>query len=82
MVTVTRHGRATHLQWKTVVMSTTAGRRNATENELIERLREIIPEQVRTTILADRSPQCQRSCRIARIELTGHRSRRERARFG
>ena len=51
---VTRHGRATPLLWKTVQKSTLAGRRNATEDELIARLREIIPEHVRTTILADR----------------------------
>jgi hypothetical protein len=51
---VTRHGRATPLLWKTVDKSTLKGRRNHYEDELLEMLRECIPEAVKVTIVADR----------------------------
>jgi hypothetical protein len=51
---VTRHGRATPLLWKTVGKSTLKGRRNQYEDELLEKLRECIPETVAVTITADR----------------------------
>jgi hypothetical protein len=51
---ITRHGRATPLLWKTVEKSSLAGNRNLYEDEVIERLHEILPETVRVTLLADR----------------------------
>ena len=51
---VTRHGRATPLLWKTVDKGTLKGRRNQYEDELLEKLRECIPESVQVTITADR----------------------------
>jgi hypothetical protein len=51
---VTRHGRATPLLWKTVPKSTLEGQRNGYEEEVIERLHEILPPRVRVILLADR----------------------------
>jgi RNase H-fold protein (predicted Holliday junction resolvase) len=51
---ITRHGRATPLLWKTFKKSSLAGNRNAYEDEVIERLHEILPETIRVTLLADR----------------------------
>lgn len=51
---VTSHGRATPLLWKTVVKSELAGWRNEHEDVLLERFREVLPEGVRATVLADR----------------------------
>jgi hypothetical protein len=51
---ITRHGRATPLLWKTVEKSSLAGKRNSYEDEVIERLHEILPEKLRVTLLADR----------------------------
>jgi len=51
---VTRHGRATPLMWLTVVKSELAGWRNAHEDRLLGRLREVLPEGVQVTVLADR----------------------------
>jgi hypothetical protein len=51
---VTTHGRAMPLLWKTVAKSTLKGRRNGYENELLERLRQAVPQNVQVTILADR----------------------------
>jgi hypothetical protein len=51
---VTTHGRAMPLLWKTVAKSTLKGRRNTYEDELLERLHQAVPENVRVTILADR----------------------------
>ena len=51
---ITRHGRATPLLWKTFKKSSLAGNRNAYEDEVIERLHEILPESIRVTLLADR----------------------------
>lgn len=51
---VTSHGRSTPLLWKTVRKSQLAKRRNAVEDALLLRLRQVIPECVRVTILCDR----------------------------
>ena len=51
---ITRHGRATPLVWKTVEKATLAGKRNAYEIEVIERLHSILPQEVEVTMLADR----------------------------
>lgn len=54
MYLVTSHGRATPLLWKTVQKSALKNRRNEYEAEVIERLHEILPEDVDVTLLADR----------------------------
>jgi hypothetical protein len=51
---ITSHGRATPLLWKTVVKSELNGQRNMHEDVLLERFREVLPEGVKVTILADR----------------------------
>jgi hypothetical protein len=51
---ITTHGRATPLVWKTVQKSQLAGMRNAVEDEVIERLQQIVPLHVHITLLADR----------------------------
>jgi hypothetical protein len=51
---VTKHGRATPLLWKTVVKSEMKGWRNEHEDVLLERLREVLPDGVKVTVLADR----------------------------
>lgn len=51
---VTSHGRATPLLWLTVVKSKLAGNRNAHEDRLLQRFREVLRKDVKVTILADR----------------------------
>ena len=51
---VTKHGRATPLLWKTVVKSELKGWRNEHEDVILERLKEVLPEGVKVTVLADR----------------------------
>ena len=51
---ITSHGRATPLLWLTVVKSKLLGNRNAHEDRLLQRFREVLPEGVKVTILADR----------------------------
>jgi len=51
---ITSHGRATPLLWMTVRKSEMEGWRNAYEDKLLLRLRELVPEHVRVTVLADR----------------------------
>ncbi|MBC7174376.1 MAG: IS4 family transposase, partial [Polyangiaceae bacterium] len=52
---VTGHGRATPLIWKTVPKAAvTDGARNDFEDELLLRLKQVIPEGVRVTVVADR----------------------------
>lgn len=51
---ITNHGRATPLLWRTVKKSALLGSRNGYEDELLEHLRNSMPDGVRTTILADR----------------------------
>jgi Transposase DDE domain len=51
---ITSHGRATPLLWKTVVKSKLKGQRSAHEDVLLERFREVLPQGVKVTVLADR----------------------------
>jgi Transposase DDE domain len=51
---ITSHGRATPLLWKTVMKSEMQGWRNEHEDVLLERFREVLPEGVKVTVLADR----------------------------
>jgi hypothetical protein len=51
---ITSHGRATPLLWKTVVKSKLKGKRSKHEDTLLERLREVLPQGVKVTIIADR----------------------------
>lgn len=50
----TKHGRATPLVWKTVIKSELRDQRNDHEDELLLRLRQMIPLSVKVTIVADR----------------------------
>jgi len=50
----TKHGRSTAILWKTVVKSELKGNRNRHEDELMVRLRQLVPLSVRVTIVADR----------------------------
>lgn len=52
---VTSHGRATPLAWKTVKKSELKGARNGHEDALLDQLHEVVPRDVRVTILADRA---------------------------
>lgn len=51
---LTVHGRSTPLLWQTVKKSSLKKRRNLVEDALLRRLRELVPESVRITIVADR----------------------------
>lgn len=51
---LTNHGRPTPLVWLTMQKSTLKGLRNHAEDEVILRLRELIPRNVKVTLLADR----------------------------
>lgn len=51
---VTRHGRATPLVWRTVQKDTLKEQRNRHEDEVLQRLRDILPAQIQVTLLADR----------------------------
>ena len=51
---ITSHGRATPLLWKTVMKSPMNGWRNEHVDILLERIREVLPEGVKVTVLADR----------------------------
>jgi len=51
---VARHGRTTPLVWHTVEKAALEGNRNNTEDFVLNRLREVVPESVRVTVLADR----------------------------
>ncbi|HSW33289.1 MAG TPA: IS4 family transposase [Steroidobacteraceae bacterium] len=51
---ITSHGRATPLLWKTVMKSELKGWRNEHEDTLLERFRQVLSENVRVTVLADR----------------------------
>ena len=50
----TRHGRSTPLLWRTVEASELKGKRNDHEDALLARLREVVPEGAKVTVLADR----------------------------
>jgi hypothetical protein len=51
---VASHGRTTPLVWHTVEKSALAGMRNETEDFVLQRLREVVPETMRIIVLADR----------------------------
>ena len=51
---LTGHGRATPLLWKTVKSSTLKGNQRSYEYEVLCRLREVLPDGVKATIVADR----------------------------
>lgn len=51
---ITSHGRATPLMWLSVEKADLKGWRNAHEDRLLQRLRELVPKSVATTVLADR----------------------------
>ena len=51
---LTRHGRATPLVWLTVGKSTLKNRRNAYEDQVLERLAKVLPVGVRVCVVADR----------------------------
>ena len=51
---VTGHGRATPPLWKTVAPSTLKGNQRRYEYELLVRLREVVPADVKVTDVADR----------------------------
>jgi hypothetical protein len=50
----TSHGRTTPLIWKTFEARNLGGRRNDYEDEVLVRLREVVPRDVKVTIVADR----------------------------
>ena len=52
---VTSHGRATPLLWRTVKKSELEGERNGHEDDVLERLHEVLPPDIRVTVLADRA---------------------------
>ncbi|WP_075011500.1 IS4 family transposase [Stigmatella aurantiaca] len=51
---ITKHGRPTPLVWMTVQKSALKGLRNEVEDAVVLRLRELIPSEVKVTVLADR----------------------------
>ncbi|SEM32642.1 Transposase DDE domain-containing protein [Stigmatella aurantiaca] len=51
---ITKHGRPTPLVWMTVQKSALKGLRNEVEDAVVLRLRELIPDEVKVTVLADR----------------------------
>ncbi len=51
---LTRHGRATPLVWLTVGKSTLKHRRNAYEDQVLQRLAKVLPAGVRVCVVADR----------------------------
>jgi hypothetical protein len=51
---VASHGRTTPLVWHTVEKAALEGMRNETEDFVLQRLREVVPEHVRVVVLADR----------------------------
>lgn len=50
----TNHGRNTPLLWKTHRKSALKGKRNDHEDELLFKLRQLVPEDVKVTVVADR----------------------------
>ena len=66
---LTSHGRSTPLVWKSVSKNQLKDRRNSYEDEVIERLHEVLPEDVSVTLLADRGFGDQK--RYDHLELLG-----------
>lgn len=65
----TSHGRTTPLLWKTVQKSQLQKRRNEYEDALLHRLREVIPDGVRVTVLCDRGFADQKLYEFLKTEL-------------
>ena len=66
---ITTHGRATPLLWKTVTKKGLKTRRNDYEDDLLRRLRDAVPDNVRVTVLADRGFGDQKLYQYLRGEL-------------
>lgn len=66
---ITTHGRATPLLWKTVRKKGLKTRRNDYEDDLLRRLRDAVPADVRVTVLADRGFGDQKLYQYLRGEL-------------
>ncbi len=64
-----RHGRATPLVWLTVETATLEGRRNIYEYQVLVRLAEVLPADVRVRIVADRGFGDQKLYRVLTDEL-------------
>lgn len=64
-----RHGRATPLVWLTVGTATLKDRRNAYEDQVLMRLAEVLPADVRVRIVADRGFGDQKLYRLLADEL-------------
>ena len=64
-----RHGRATPLVWLTVGTATLKDRRNAYEDQVLMRLAEVLPADVRVRIVADRGFGDQKLYRLLTEEL-------------
>ncbi len=64
-----RHGRATPLVWLTVNTATLKDRRNAYEDQVLVRLAEVLPAEVRVRIVADRGFGDQKLYRMLTDEL-------------
>ena len=64
-----RHGRATPLVWLTVDTATLKDRRNAYEDQVLMRLAEVLPADVRVRIVADRGFGDQKLYRLLTEEL-------------
>jgi len=64
-----RHGRATPLVWLTVDTATLKDRRNAYEYQVLVRLAEVLPADVRVRIVADRGFGDQKLYRVLTEEL-------------
>lgn len=66
---LTSHGRATPLVWKTVEKCALKDRRNDYEDEVLNRLRDVLPDGVEVTIIADRGFGDTRLFALLRDEL-------------
>jgi len=64
-----RHGRSTPLMWSTAKKSALKGNRNGHEDQLLQRLRELIDESVHVTIVADRGFADQKLFEFLEVEL-------------
>src|SRR5690606_7820795 len=66
---ITDHGRSTPILWKTVDKSSLKHNRARYEDQILSRLKEIIPPHVKVTILADRGFSDQRFFKFIAEEL-------------
>lgn len=67
---VTSHGRATPLIWKTVYKSELARKRNDYEDEIVSKLHDVLDDDIRVTLLADRGFGDQKLYDFLRNELS------------